>query len=76
MWSLLMQIIYTVQKPLFFNTTDLHSLDLNIWQNKYFMFVKVNIKNFSEYICRQLKHHQHSIRSEIGILLEIVLNAF
>ena len=28
------------------------------------------------WICRQLKHHQSTIRSEIFILLEIILNAF
>ena len=27
-------------------------------------------------ICRQLKYHQHRIRSKIGISLEIILNAF
>ena len=38
---------------------------------KYFL-MKVNIKNFSEYICRKLKYHQHRIRSKIGISLEII----
>ena len=35
--------------------------------------MKVNIKNLSEYISRKLKYHQHKIRSETGILLEILL---
>ena len=37
--------------------------------------MKVNIKIFSEYICRQLKY-QHRIRNEIRILLEVTVNAF
>ena len=31
-------------------------------------------KNFSEYICRQLKYHQHRIKNKTGISLEIILN--
>ena len=29
-------------------------------------------KNFLEYICRQLRYHQHGIRSKIGISLQII----
>ena len=32
------------------------------------------LKNFSEYICRQLKWHQHKIRSRSSISLEITLS--
>ena len=67
-----MQIIYTVHKLLFFETTDLYSLDTAF--KEYFKLVKVNI-NFSEYICIQWKY-QHRIRCEIRILLEIILNFF
>ena len=35
----------------------------------------MKVKKISEY-CRQLKYHQFRIRSEICILLEIILNAF
>ena len=38
--------------------------------------MKVNITHFPEYICKQLKYHQRKIRSEIGILLEMILNGF
>ena len=34
--------------------------------------MKVFIKNLSEYTCKQLKYHQHRIKSDTGILLEIV----
>ena len=34
------------------------------------------IKNLSEYTFRQLKQHQHKIKTETGILLEITLNIF
>ena len=34
---------------------------------KKHLLMKVNIKNFFEYICRQLKYHQHSIKSKTGI---------
>ena len=30
------------------------------------------IKNFFEFICRQLKYYQHGIRSKIGISLQII----
>ena len=56
-WSLLMKIIFTVPKVLFFKTTDLYTVYL-FW------------------ISRQLKHHKRRIRSEISILLEVILNAF
>ena len=36
--------------------------------------MKVNYKNFSDYIPRQPKHHQHRTRSETAILLEIILS--
>ena len=36
--------------------------------------MKISINFFSEYIRGQLKYYQHRIRSEIGILLEIILN--
>ena len=41
---------------------------------KQSLLVKVNSKN--TYICRQLKYHQHRIRSKTGISLEIILNVF
>ena len=34
------------------------------------------LKHLSEYICRQLKYHQHRIRSETGMSLEIILDVF
>ena len=41
---------------------------------KKHLLTKVSIKkNFSEYISRQLKEHQHKIRSKTGILLEITV---
>ena len=43
---------------------------------KKHLLIKVSIKNFSEYIFRQLKSHQHKIKSKIGISLEIALNVF
>ena len=44
--------------------------------HKYFkkhLLVKA-LKDFSEYFFRQLKQHQHKIRSKTGISLEITLN--
>ena len=41
---------------------------------KQSLLVKVNSKN--TYICRQLKYHQHRIRSKTGISLVIILNVF
>ena len=38
--------------------------------------MKLNIKSFSEYICRQLKYHQNIIRCKFSISLEIILNVF
>ena len=59
-------IIYTSNKLLVFETTDLYFLDTNIWKNKCFnKFMKVNIKHFSEYIFWLLKYYQHKIRREI-----------
>ena len=43
---------------------------------KKHLLIKVNIKKFSEQICRQLKYQQHRIRSKTGISLEIILNVF
>ena len=40
------------------------------------LLIKVNIKNFAEYICRQLKYHQHKIRSNTGLSLELIVNVF
>ena len=34
------------------------------------------LKDLSEYICGQLKYHQHMIQSEIDFLLEIIINFF
>ena len=34
------------------------------------------LKHLSEYICRQLKYHQHRIRSETGMSLEMILDVF
>ena len=34
------------------------------------------MKNFSEYVCRQLKYNRHRIRSKICFSLEIILNVF
>ena len=59
-------IIYTSNKLLVFETTDLYFLDTNIWKNKCFnKLMKVNIKHFSEYIFWLLKYYQHKIRREI-----------
>ena len=38
--------------------------------------MKVYMKKFSEYICRQLKHHQHSARGKTSTSLDIILNVF
>ena len=57
--NLLLNIISTVPKLLFFKTTDLYTICIHIL-----------------WICRQLKHHQLRIRSEIFISLEIIVNAF
>ena len=39
-------------------------------------FLMKIFKNFSEYISRKLKYHQHRIRCKTGILLEIILDLF
>ena len=39
------------------------------------LLIKVNIKNFAEYICRQLKYHQQKI-SNTGLSLELIVNVF
>ena len=46
------------------------------WTQKYFKLIKVNIQNFSEHFYKLLKYNKHRTRSEVGILLEIILNAF
>ena len=62
----------TVHKPLFFKTTDLHTLYKKISKNILNSYKsKKSIR-----ICRQLKYYQFRIRSETSILLEITLNAF
>ena len=43
-----------------------------IWKN--ICSWKEILRNFSEYIRKQLKYHQHRIRSKTGISLKIVLN--
>ena len=44
---------------------------------KKHLLIKVwTLKNLFDYICRQLKYHQHKIRSKTGISLEIILNVF
>ena len=43
---------------------------------KHFKLIIANIKNFSECNCRQLKYHQHRIRSETGVLREIIVSTF
>ena len=63
-WSLLMKIISTVPQLLFFRTTD----------QMYIVCIQYCIPIL--WICRQLKHHQLRIRSEIFISQEIILNAF
>ena len=68
---MLLKTITSVYKLLFFKTSDLYSLDTKIWKNNLSSYEsKENI-----WICRQLKYYQLSIRSEISILLEIILNA-
>ena len=38
--------------------------------------LKKHLRNYSEYVCRQVKYNQHRIRNETGISLEIILNVF
>ena len=45
-----------------------------IWKN--ICSWKQILRNFSEYICKQLKYHQHRIRSKTGISLDIILIVF
>ena len=63
---------YTNHKLLYLQKTDLYILNTKMWRKK-FKVTKVN-KNFSKYMYRKLKYHLHWVRSEIGILLEIILN--
>ena len=67
-----MKTIPTVHKLLFFKATGLYTLDTKIW--------KIILSSYESkqniWKCRQLKYYQLRLRSEIGILLEIVLNAF
>ena len=67
-----MKIISNPHKLLFFKTTDPIYLGHKD-SKKYFklMWSKKKI-----WICKQLKYYQLRIRSEIGISLEIILNAF
>ena len=68
---MLLKTITSVYKLLFFKTSDLYSLDTKIWKNNLSSYEsKENI-----WICRKLKYYQLRIRSEISILLEIILNA-
>ena len=69
---MLIKIISTLHKLLFFKTTDLHTLDTKIWKNNSSSYKSQ--KNI--WINRKLKYYQNRIRSEIGILLEIILNTF
>ena len=71
-FGLFMKIMYNIQMPLFFKITDLYILLRDL--KKHFMLMKKNIKKNPGYICIQLKYYQHRIRSEIGILLEIILS--
>ena len=50
----------------------LYTLDTKIWKNIWSSYKSKKII----WICRQLKYYQLRIRSEIGISLEITLNAF
>ena len=69
--SLLMKIIITVHQLLFYKTTDLYTLDTKTWKNILSSYEsKKHI-----WICRQLEFHQLRIRSDILILLEMILNA-
>ena len=63
----------TVHKLLSLKETDLclawpQKFEKNICSWKY------KLKNFSEYIWRHLKCHQHRMRNKTGILTEIILN--
>ena len=42
---------------------------------KKYLLMKI-LKTFSAYICRQLKYHQHRIKSETGISSKIILSVF
>ena len=66
-----MKIMSIVHKLLFFKTTDLCTLDKKVWENVLSSYER---KKF--WICRQLKYYQLRIKSEIGILLEIIRHAF
>ena len=59
---------------IFFKTTNLYTLNKKLWE-KYFNLIWKRMKKII-WILRRPKYHQHRIRSEIGILLEIILNAF
>ena len=65
------EIISTVHKLLFFKATDVHIMDTKIWKKHFQLISKKNI-----WIWRELKYYLLRRRSEIGILLEIILNAF
>ena len=60
----------------YYLSKKLTSVSLSHKNFKKHLLIKVNIKYFSKYVCRQLKLHQHKIRSKLGILLEITPNVF
>ena len=70
-----MKTISTFHKLLFFKTTNLYTLDTKIWESILSSYESKKKKK-KIWICRQLKYYQLRIRSEIGISLEIILNAF
>ena len=67
-----MKIIPTVRKLFFFKTTDLYTLSTKTWKN---ILSTYESKKNSQYACKQLKNYQLRI-NEIGVSLEIILNAF
>ena len=62
----------TVQASIFQQILSCVSLCHKDFKNH--LLTKVSVKNFSEYIFRQQKWHQHKITSKTGISLEITLN--
>ena len=63
------KLITAVYQLLFFETNDLHTLDIMFWKNFLNFLSSLNM-------CRQIKYHQLRIRNEIFISLKIILNAF
>ena len=70
-----MEIIYTVLKLLFFKSTDLYTMDTKIWLHVLSSWKQL-LKELSKYIFRELNYHQHKIRREISISVEIITNTF